>query len=83
MIGFNAPLEMVKTLDKISMKRWGKINRSDLMYEAVSQFVERETNPAAALESFHRALDNPEFVAAVAEKVHQYEGKPPVKKPRG
>ena len=84
MIGFNAPLEMVETLDKIAIRRWGKKNMTDLLYEAVSDFIKRETDPTAVMEEYRQALKgDPVFVAEVAEAVHQYESRNPSRKPRG
>ena len=45
MIGFNAPLEMVETLDNIAIKRWGDTNMTNLLYEAASQYIEKVINP--------------------------------------
>lgn len=85
MIGFNAPDEMVEALDRISKRKWGKKNMTAALYEAASQYIEREElGPNPEVEDlFRRALKNRDIVAEVAEAVHQYEERKLAKRSSG
>ncbi len=75
MIGFNAPIKMVEALDEISIKRWGKVDRSNLLHEAVSDFIERETNPLSDEDRMAKILrERPQIVAEAIRIFHETEG---------
>ncbi len=69
LLGFNAPEEMVKKLDEIAVKRGG-VNRTVLLTEAVTEFIERNTNPDIIKDQIRQALR--EEPGLVAEAVQIY-----------
>lgn len=77
-IGFNAPLDLIAALDKISMKRWKRIDRTKLLQEAVEKLIEREETGFTddeAKEVIRQALKKEEMVAEVYEMISAYEAK--------
>lgn len=78
MIGYNAPIEVVEELDRISMKRWNKLERSLLLKEAVDEFIKRENNPHKTADEIREAFK--EYPGLVCEAMNLYEAQKDQKK---